>query len=215
LFLSPAETDAIASRIAQVEAHTGTQLVTAIVGRSDAYPELAWKAFALGAAMAALAVVALDVVRPNWMSAYAVWSNVTPILGVGGANAILALVLPPYARLYLNRVRCHGEVKQCAQAMFLERQLFKTHARNGVLLFASVFERRVELLADVGFHGRVDEHEWRTVIDAMTPLLAAARPAEALTRGLECVEALLSAKGFVATGRHNELPDRPIDEGTV
>jgi len=213
--LTHAESAAIAARIAQVEAHTGTELVTAIIGRSDAYPELVWKAFALGVAITALAVVVLDVVRPDWMSAYAVWSNVTPILGVGAANAILALVLPPYARLYLNRVRCLGEVKQCAQAMFLERQLFKTHARNGVLLFASMFERRVELLADVGFHGRVDEHEWRTVIDAMTPLLAAARPAEALTCGLERVEALLSAKGFFATGRRNELPDRPVDEGTA
>jgi putative membrane protein len=99
--------------------------------------------------------------------------------------------------------------------MFLERQLFKTHSRNGLLLFASVFERRVELHADVGFHGRVEEHEWRTVIDAMTPLLAIARPAEALTRGLERVEALLSAKGFVGTGRRNDLSDRPIDEGAA
>lgn len=146
------------------------------------------------------------------MSTYAVWSNVTPILGVAGANAILALVLPPYARLYLNRVRCHRKVKQCAQAMFLERQLFKTHSRNGVLLFVSVFERRVELHADVGFHGRVEEHQWRTVIDAMTPLLATARLAEALTRGLERVETLLSAKGFIGIGRPNELSDRPIDQ---
>ncbi len=209
------EADAIEARIAQVEARTGAQVVTAIVGRSDAYPELAWKAFALGAAIAALAVVMLDVARPDWMSVYAVWANVTPILGVGAANAILALVLPSYAHLYLNRVRCHGEVRQAAQATFLERQLFKTRARNGVLLFASVFERRVELLADVGFHGRVDEREWRTVIDAMTPLLATARPAEALTRGLERVEALLSAKGFAGTGGSNELSDRPIDEGTA
>jgi putative membrane protein len=215
LFLSHVEADAIETRIAHVEARTGAQVVTAIVSRSDAYPELVWKAFALGIAIAALLVVVLDVVRPDWMSAYAVWSNVTPIFGVGAANAILALVLPAYARLYLNRVRCHGEVRQCAQAMFLERQLFKTRARNGVLLFASVFERRVELLADVGFHGRVEEHEWRTVIDAMTPSLATARPAEALTRGLGHVEALLSAKGFVGTGRRNELSDRPIDEGTA
>jgi len=213
--LNRVEADAIEARIAQVEARTGAQVVTAIVGRSDAYPELAWKAFALGAAIAALAVVMLDVARPYLMSVYAVWSNVTPILGVGAANAILALVLPSYAHLYLNRVRCHGEVRQAAQATFLERQLFKTRARNGVLLFASVFERRVELLADVGFHGRVDEREWRTVIDAMTPLLATARPAEALTRGLERVEALLSAKGFAGTGGSNELSDRPIDEGTA
>ena len=105
MFLSQIEADAIEARVAHLEARTGAQVVTAIVGRSDAYPELVWKAFALGVAIAALLVVALDVVRPDWMSAYAVWSNVTPILGVGAANAILALVLPPYARLCLDRIR--------------------------------------------------------------------------------------------------------------
>ena len=46
MFLSRAEADGAA----RVEARTGAQLVTAIVARSDAYVELPWKAFALGAA---------------------------------------------------------------------------------------------------------------------------------------------------------------------
>jgi putative membrane protein len=210
LLLSKPEADAIEARIARVERTTGVQVVTAIVARSDAYPELAWKAFALGAAVAALFVVAFDIARPEWMLRYAAWSNATPILGVGGASAILALVLPAYARLFLNRVRAAGEVRQCAQAMFLERELFKTRARNGVLVCASVFERRVEILADVGFHGRVGEREWRTVIDAMTPSLSGARPAAAFTSGLDRLEALLSAKGIAGHRGRNELPDKPI-----
>ena len=210
MLLSQAEADAIEVRIARIERATGVQVVTAIVGRSDAYPELAWKAFALGVAVAALIVVAFDIARPDWMLRYAAWSNVTPILGIGAASAILALVLPAYARLFLNRVRCAGEVRQYAQAMFLERQLFKTHHRNGVLFFASAFERRVEIIADIGFAGRVDEREWRTVIDAMTPSLAGANPAEAFARGLDRVEVLLAEKGVHGHGGGNELPDRPI-----
>ena len=49
-----AEADAIDQRIARVEARTGVQVVGAIVGRSDAYPDLVWKAFALGVAVTAL-----------------------------------------------------------------------------------------------------------------------------------------------------------------
>jgi len=62
LFLSQVEADAIEARVAHVEARTGAQVVTAIVDRSDAYPELVWKAFALGIAVAALLVVGLGLV---------------------------------------------------------------------------------------------------------------------------------------------------------
>ena len=71
MFLSSAEADAVDARIARVEARTGVQVVTAIVGRSDTYPEIPWKAFALGVATAALIIVVLDFTRPDWMTAYA------------------------------------------------------------------------------------------------------------------------------------------------
>ena len=212
MFLTPAEADAIEARVARLEARTGVQAVTAVVGRSDHYPEIVWKAFALGVAFAALGVVGLDALRPDWMSAQAAWSNVTPILGSGAASALLAIVWPAYARLFLNRVRSHGEVLQYAQAAFLERQLFRMRSRTGILLCASLFERRVELLADVGYHGRIAERDWATIIDAMTPLLAGARPADAMLRGLDRLEELLRGKGFTGASADNELVNRPIDE---
>ena len=42
MLLSKPEADAIEARIARIERTVGVQVVTAIVGRSDAYPELAW-----------------------------------------------------------------------------------------------------------------------------------------------------------------------------
>ena len=212
MYLTKAETDAVEARIAEVEARTGVQVVAAIVGRSDPYPEIAWKAFAMGAALAALAVAWLDVLHPDWVRHRALWSSVAPILGTAAASAILTLILPVYGRMYLTRARRAREVRQCAQAMFAERQLARTRRRDAVLLLASVFERKVELLADTGFDGRIDTREWRRVIDAMTPLLAGARPGDALSRGVEAIETLLVAKGFAGPLPGNEIPDRPIDE---
>jgi len=211
------ELAAVESRVADLEARIGVQVVTAIVGRSDAYPELAWKAFAMGAVTGSLVVVAMDVLRPDWMHANAAWANVIPVLGIAAASGLLALVSRPYSRLFLNRVRAECEVRQCAQAMFLDRGLFRTRSRNGVLLFASAFERRVEVLADIGFDGRVAADEWRTVVDAMTPHLADTRPADALLRGLDRLETLLAGKGYraaatVASLRDDALPNRPIDQ---
>lgn len=214
MFLSTAEADAIDGRIARLEAHMGVQVVTAIVGKSDGYPELVWKAFALGVAVAALVVVACDFLRPDWITAYATWFNVVPMLAAGAVSALLAIAVPDYARLYLNRLRAAGEVRQYAQALFLERQLFRTRARNGVLILASLFERKVEIVADIGFAGHVDEAGWRAVVDVMTLLLASARPAEALLRALDRIEELLRDKGFTpGDAAGDELPNRPIEAG--
>ncbi len=212
MYLTKAEAGAVEARIAEVEARTGVQVVAAIVGRSDPYPEVAWKAFAMGAAMAALAVAWLDILHPDWMRDHAPWSSAAAILGAAAANAILTRVLPAYARLYLSRARRAREVRQCAETMFAERRLASTRRRDALLLLASVFERKVELLADAGFDGRVDAHEWRRLIDAMTPLLAGESPGEALMRGVAGIETLLVAKGFAGPAAGNEIPDRPVDE---
>ena len=43
----------------QFERVTGAQVVAAVVGKADDYPDIPWRAFALGAGLAALAVVGL------------------------------------------------------------------------------------------------------------------------------------------------------------
>ena len=213
MFLSRTEADAIKALITALEARTGVQVVTAVIGKADAYVELPWKAFALGAALAGLGVVIADWLRPDWLTAYAALLHALAILGAAAASALAAIFVPAYARLFLRATRRDSEVRHYAESLFLRRELFKTQSRTGILLLVSVFERKVEILADAGLHGRVGEPDWRTVIARMTPHLAAERPAEALQQGLERLEELLVAKGLHgAPALKNELADRPIEE---
>lgn len=213
MFLSRTEADAIKALITALEARTGVQVVTAVIGKADAYVELPWKAFALGAALAGLGVVIADWLRPDWFTAYAALLHALAILGAAAVSALAAIFVPAYARLFLRATRRDSEVRHYAESLFLRRELFKTQSRTGILLLVSVFERKVEILADVGLHGRVGEPDWRTVIARMTPHLAVGRPAEALQQGLERLEELLVAKGLHgAPARKNELADRPIEE---
>jgi putative membrane protein len=204
--LQPAESDAIARRIASVEARTGVQVLAAVVPRSDSYVELPWKAFALGASLGALGVVAADVSAPAVLHAVA-------MLGSGAIGALLAIFVPPFARLFLREARSHAEVKQYAESLFLRRELFATRGRTAVLILVSEFERRVEIFSDTGLHGRIGEAEWRHVIDTMVPHLRETGPFHALDAGIVAVERLLGAKGVHATASTaNELPNRPIEE---
>ena len=213
MLLSPAESDAIDALIAKVESRTGVQMVVAAIARSDSYVELPWKAFALGASVAALVTVLGDLWRPQWVTSDTALVCAVIILGAGAASALLAVFVPPFARLFLRPARRQAEVRQYAQALFLKRELFRTHSRTAVLILVSEFERTIEIVPDVGLHDRVGEADWRRVVDAMTPRFREARPFHALQDGLAAAEALLVSKGFHGrAGMRNELPDRPIDE---
>ena len=216
MFLTPAEGAAIDAEVAAIEARTGVQIATAIVGKSDTYLELPWKAFALGASLAALGLVAVDAWRPQWTTASTAAAHATTMLGVAAASALLAIFVPPFARLFLRANRAESEVARHAQSLFLARELFRTRSRRAVLVFLSVFERRIEILPDTGLHDRVSEAEWHGVIARIAPHMRNASPARALQDGLAAVEALLASKAFVADGAvANELPDDTIEERGV
>jgi putative membrane protein len=215
MFLTAAEADAIDAQVARVESRTGVQIVTAVVGKSDNYVELPWKAFALGASLAAFGVVAADTWRPEWVTANTALLHVVAILGVAVACALLAVFVPAFGRLFLRATRRDIEVRHYAQSLFLTRELFRTRQRTGVLVLISLFERRIEILPDTGLHDRVSEADWRGVVSRMTPLLREVRPFHALQEGLAALEALLVAKGLrtpTAGVPGNELSDRPIEE---
>jgi putative membrane protein len=187
--------------------------VPAIVGKADVYAEIPWIAFAAGVSFGALAVVVSDYLRPVWVTASTAALHAVVMLAAGAVGALLAVVSAPLARLLLRGHRAEIEVRQYAESLFLRRGLSVTRQRTGVLLLVSLFERRIEIVADSGFAGRMSDGDWRGVIARMTPHLRDRRPFEALRDALAAIEELLAAKGFRGeAGAPNELPDAAVEE---
>ena len=211
--LSPSQSETIDAAVARVEARTGVQIVAAVVGKADTYAELPWMAFALGVSIAGLLAVGVDAARPEWVTAHAALLTAVTLLAAGGASALFAVFVPAYARLFLRSHVRDLEVRHYAQSLFLRRELFKTRGRNGILILVCKFERKVEILPDVGLYGRVASEDWNRIIAAMTPLLRERRFADALHAGVALAGQILAAKGFAGhAGGANELPDGSIEE---
>ena len=188
--MSPADLAAVEARIRAFEARTGTEVVAAVVERSDRYHGLRWRAFAAGASL----------------------GTAVTILAVGLACAVLATFSRPFARLFLQRERAEAEAHQRARALFLERELFATSDRTGVLLFASRYERVAVVVGDRGYDGRVSNAEWESVVRAMMTHFRDGDAAAAFIAGLDALEGLLAEKGFHrGDGAPNVLPDRPLE----
>jgi len=209
--LTEQERRIIAARVAALESRTGTQVVTAVIGKSDSYPEAPWKAFALGAGVAALTVVVWQLAGGDWPAELSRMVHVLVILGSGAFLALLTILWSPFARLFVDRTRREVEVTQFAQSLFFRRGLDRTRGRVGILLLVSLFERRVVLLADQGFDGRIHAPDWGVLTRRITLLVRHGSTAIALRAGLDGIEAMLLERGFRGPGEGNELPDAALD----
>jgi putative membrane protein len=198
-------------RIAKAEKRTGAQIVLAVIERSDSYPELPWKAFALGASIGGFAAVILDMLRPGWTSNFAALLAVTGALATGAACALLCVFVPGFGRFFLSAHRAGAEVRQHAQALFLTHELFSTHQRTGVLLLVSKFERQVVILPDTGLHKRLSQDAMQKIIARMGVALVSGQFARALEDGLDSLELALNSTAPPGSGE-NELPNGIIEE---
>jgi putative membrane protein len=208
--LTEQERTIIATRVAGLEARTGAQAITAVVGKSDSYPEAPWKAFALGSGAAALAGIVWQLAGGGWADA-SLTGQVLVILGCGAFLALLTTLVSPFARLFVDRTRRDVEVTQFAQSLFFQRGLDRTRGHVGILLLVSLFERKVVILADEGFDGRIHEPDWSALTSRITLLLRHGTTTVALRAGLDAMEAMLLERGFHAHPTVDEVPDTVLE----
>ncbi|RPE75478.1 TPM domain-containing protein [Vulcaniibacterium tengchongense] len=113
--------------------------------------------------------------------------------------------LPPLAVLR------GADARARAHEVFVQLRVWDTEANNGVLLYLLLADHRIEIVADRGFAGKVDDEQWRGVCHLIEERLREGEPEAAVLRGVEALSALLTLH-FPRAGDDrdvNELPDRP------
>jgi putative membrane protein len=211
--LSEKEQQQINSLVGRFEAATGIQAIAAVVGKADAYPEIPWKAYAIGSALAALGVTFFPFVLADWDIASTLAYYAMAIAGTGAAFAAMAAFIPAAGRLFLDRIRAEGEVRQYGLAMFVERQIFCTPERCAILVLVSEYERVAAILPDTGLAQYAPRTEAERIADSMNAALRTAGIAAAFEAGFEGLSALIAARGYVprAAGA-NVLEDAVLTE---
>ena len=153
--LSDHDRNRLDTLIADVEKRTNSQIVLALIQRSDIYAEIPWKAFAMGASATGLLVFILDLfLFYGWYPKYTVLIPMAGILAGGAVFALLTLLMPGFAKRFLSADRTDVEVRQYAESLFLSRELFATNKRTGILVLISLFERKIVILPDRGLRNQ-------------------------------------------------------------
>lgn len=204
---SASDLEAVRRAVAAAEAESAGEIVPYVVAASDPYPGAAWKGAAFGSLAGALLAWALHRWGGYWGGHLLFWMVLPP--AAGAALAFLAVhLLPPLRRGLAGAELIELRTRRRAAAAFLEQEVFRTADRVGILVFVSLFERRVVVLADSGIHARVEEGEWDAIVSRIAGGIRRGETEAALVAGVrECGE-LLARHGLPRRpGRGNELAD--------
>lgn len=157
--LTQSDQDRISRAVLEAEKHTTGEIVPMIVAQSDDYPGARWRlAIVTALLFGFLAYYLLDDYDPAWI----LWAQI-PGLYMGYWLGSFGAILRPF----LSGSKVDEEVYQRALQAFFSRNMHATEERTGILIMASLLERRVEILADTGINAKVSDDTWQGIVAAM------------------------------------------------
>lgn len=192
---------ALTDCVQKIEATTDAELVLIVRARSGSYRQVDY----LFGALLGFAGLLFLLFLPIDFHQYWVPIDVALLFALG---ALLSSRSNSLRRLLTKEKFRSGAVRTGAAAMFYEAGIANTSAEMGLLIYLSILERRLELIADRGILKGVNALEWNQMLSELRAAGKRAEP-EALLTALAKLGALLS-KHLPATGENpNELPDAP------
>ncbi|MER8435332.1 TPM domain-containing protein [Mesorhizobium sp. M1312] len=206
--ISPGDHDRIAKAIRAAESKTDGEIYCVVAHASDGY-------FFPAAFMATLAmlVVSLAVsygLEAWWLSIRVPHFVIVQLLAL--ASVLVLLWAVPGFRIHLVPRRLRYQAAHAnAIKQFLARNVHRTAARTGVLVFVSIAEQYAEVIADSGIDSRVGQDVWDSVVRDLTAHARNDRLADGFIKVIEATGAVLAEHFPVSTGDSNELDDHLVE----
>ena len=193
--------DSLAQCVTEIEKGSDAELVIVVRGVSTTYRHADY----LFGAILSFAGLLVLLFAPVDFHTYWVPIDVA-VMFAGGA--LLCSRSKTLRRLLTTQKFRDKAARAGAAAMFYEAGIANTNAEMGGLIYLSLLERKLELIADRGVLKAVPPLEWNHTLFALTEAGRNPHP-DTLLKNLQNLGALLS-KYLPATGENpNELPDMP------
>lgn len=191
----------IEDAVRQAEQRTAGEIVVVIARQASGYRAIPFAYALIGALLAPWPLI--------------LWTEYGPVriftLQLGLAILVLALGAWPKLRLALvPRPIKRARAREAAQREWVSRGMADTRGRTGVLLFVSAAEHHAEVIGDIAISERVDEAEWRSVIDRLVAALQRGARLEGFVDAVQEIGAILASHAPPEAGDRDELPNRII-----
>jgi putative membrane protein len=207
-FFTPAEQEKIRLAVVNAEGATSGEIATMVVARSDSYREAVTLGSVLGAATVALVVtIAIHHVT--------IWSYLPLTIALYYPIQWLLARATTLQKPFIAGRRMDEAVKARAVRAFYEKGLYRTRHETGILLFISIFERKVWILGDRGINARIPPESWQQLVQVLATGIRDDHACEALCKVIKSCGDELSRHFPRESDDINELQDEIlIDETT-
>ena len=213
LILSEADRSRIAQSVAQAERSTSGEIIPVILPSSDSYNHATWICGTIGGFIfTGLAVFGHEwTLHQSWEAQgflpSLVWVSLFQLLGLG--VGFMVSYLPGLRRFMVGREQLRAAVSLKTQSLFLDLGLSQTRDRTGVLIVVSLFERRVEILADQGIHSKVAPGFWDDEVSTIVRSVHEGQFVSGLCQVIEEIGMKLAVSFPRREDDINELPNAP------
>ena len=213
-FFTAEEAEHIKAAVAKAEAGTSGEIVVMVVSASHNYPAAHLRANLLLSFPLAL-VLAYTLARQLWWPADLLWLFLPIFCAIFAIFRLYLPLFPSLWRWFIVPEQAAFEVEREAVLSFYSENLHHTRQASGILLFLSVVERRVWILADSGINAALPPSIWQELVQELSSGIRAHRQGEATVLVVERIGALLAQAFPPEADDRNELADliirRPSD----
>ena len=193
--------ETLAGCIKEIEQNTDAELIVVVRGRSASYSHAD---YLFGFAVSFIVLIVI-LFAPFSFPEYFVPIDVALAFVVG---VLISWRSNSIRRLFSREKYRNKSVRTAAAAMFYEAGIANTNAEMGVLIYLSLMEKRLELIADRGILKKVPAHDWNQQIFELHQVGKNPDPDRFQNSIMEFGKVL--AAHVPATGENpNELPDMP------
>ena len=98
----------------------------------------------------------------------------------------------PLKRVFISDREIDEEVQEAALTRFFKEELYRTRDETGILIFISVFEHRVWVLADRGINAKVDKGQWDSIVARIVSGIKKGQQADAICEAVQDVGSILA-----------------------
>ena len=192
-FSLPEAKKKVARAVAAIEKETAAEVVVAVRRRSGHYRHTD---LAAGAVLA-FAAILFVLFAPQPFATEKIPIDVVVAFAIG---ALVSANVAPLRRLFTSRRLMNANVRTAARGAFYDMRIARTTGRTGILVFASILERRVEVVLDSGVKPEELGPEWPGIVAAIEASLEGAS-----------LDRFLAALGRMTPPLARALPVQPDD----
>ncbi|NQT14338.1 MAG: hypothetical protein HQ582_16405 [Planctomycetes bacterium] len=195
--------DCVTEAVEEAETKTAAEVVVAIHPQSGSYRDVDY----LFGAVAALVGLLFIVFNP--------WTTHPPgllpleMVALFAIGVLGCLVCPALRRCLTTGKRRSQQTEATAQTLFCEEGVANTRARTGVLIYLSLLEREVAVMADVGITDGVEPEAWSRTLFELKKIGSANDSSAALLDGIRRLGDVLGEHLPAGEDNPDEIPNRP------